>query len=177
MHFGPPMSLGLTTSGGRFRERDEAGFTLVELMAVMIIIGILAAIAIPKLTAGADTARRNADIATAHELKSALDRFQVENGVYPKTSELSVDTFGKVTGGGTAAGFIPKYINRLDASTTQQKPADAANKGFGVEELRTDWSGYHPGHLIMVFLTPDGSTAEVAAYDATLTHVLWTSAQ
>lgn len=150
---------------------------MVELMAVMIIIGILAAIAIPKLTAGADAARRNADIATAHELKSALDRFQVENGVYPTTDELSADDSGKVTVKGMAEGFIPKYINRLDASTTQQKPANAAHKGFGVAELPAGGSAYTPSRLITVFLTADGSAAEVAAYDVTLTHVLWTSAQ
>lgn len=154
--------------------RREAGFTLVEVMAVMIILAILAAIAIPKIASSSDLARRNADVATGHEVKSAFDRYQVENGVYPTLSEITVsDTDGTVTASGSAAGFIPKYINKLNSATTQQRVS--AGKGFGVAELPSDGDNYATGSLIMIYLTDDGSAAEVRTYDATLTNVLWTS--
>lgn len=159
--------------GVKFKPEHEAGFTLVEVMAVMVILAILAAIAIPKLTAGTDVARRNADVATAHELKSALDRYQVENGVYPTSSEISISSTGVVTATGSAAGFIPRYINKLDSSTTQQKAS--TGKGFGVATLPSDGTGYTASNLIMIYLMGDGSAAEVRAYDSTLNTVLWTS--
>ena len=63
---------------------DEKGFTLLEIMVVVIILAVITAIAASKFASSADLARRNADIATGHQVKTALDRYQVENGVYPK---------------------------------------------------------------------------------------------
>lgn len=155
----------------RTSETRDRGFTLVEVMAVMIIVAVLAAIAIPKLTSSSDTARKNADIATGHEVKSALDRYQVENGLYPKFSDI-VASEGALAN----ADFIPKYVSKLDKSTTQQKAGDTV-KGFAKEHLPTTGSTYPAAtRLIMLFLTDDGSAAEVRVYRENLTDVLWTSA-
>ncbi|AHF07418.1 type II secretion system protein [Desulfitobacterium metallireducens] len=150
------------------------GFTLVEVLMVVVIISVLAAITIPKISSSSETARRNADIATAYQVKAALDRYQAENGIYPKptTTEFSA-TAGKVT----AANFIPKYVAKLDIATTQQK-TDDANKGFGVSTLGTDGlipASPTPTNLIMIYLATDGLGAEVRAYDPTLADILWTS--
>lgn len=152
----------------------EAGFTLVEVLMVVVILAMLSAIAIPKVSASSDTARRNADIATAHQVKAALDRYQVENGVYPKTGEINEDTVNE--GRITSTILIPKYIGKLDANTTQQQ-AKNQEKGFGVATLASD--GSIPDtktNLIMIYLNTDGTAAEVRTYDAKLATVLWTSA-
>lgn len=83
----------------------EDGFTLIEIMLVIVIIAMLAAIAVPRLTASAETARQKADITTGHELKAALDRYQVENGEYPKFDEMTAKN-GEIT----CSKFIPQYI-------------------------------------------------------------------
>ncbi len=152
------------------KESRNRGFTLVEVMAVMIIVAVMAAIAIPKLASSSDTARRNADIATGHEVKAALDRYQVENGVYPTLNEI-----GAAGGALTFANFIPKYISKLDTSTTQQK-AVAEKRGFDEADISTINGQDQRTRLIMLYLTADGSAAEVQVYSQDLTNVLWTSA-
>ena len=156
--------------GGK-RLQKEKGFTLLEVMMVIIILSVLAAIAIPKFASSADLARRNADIATGHEIKTALDRYQAENGVYPKKSEVTITATGAVSN----ADFIPKYISKLDQTTTQQKAADT-KMGFGVVDLPANGVFTDtPTNLVMIYLNDTGSGAEVRVFDDTLGTVLWSS--
>ena len=154
------------------RENSEQGFTLVEVLMVVFILAMLSAIVIPRVSASSETARQNADIATGYQTKSALDRYQVENGIYPKSSEVTADNDGKIT----ATALIPKYISKLDADTTQQEAG--TKKGFGVAALAEDGSipDDEKTNLIMLYLTTNGSAAEVRVYNADLTKVLWSSA-
>ena len=154
------------------KQQPEKGFTMIEVMMVVVILSMLAAVAIPRVSSSAEVARKNSDIATAHQVKAALDRYQVENGIYPKTGEITVSN-GTVS----ASGLIPQYIGKLDKSTTQQRATDA-QKGFGVTKLETNgaFPSTAPTNLIMIYLTDDGSAAEVRAYDAGLQNTLWSSA-
>jgi len=65
----------------------RGAFTLIELLLVLVILAVLAAVVIPKLTGRVETARRNATIAELSHLKSAIDTFEVDNGRYPTSSE------------------------------------------------------------------------------------------
>ena len=68
--------------------RDHRGFTLIELMLVIIIIGVLVAMVAPRLAGRSQQAKEaaaRADI-NAH-LSAALDLFEMHNGRYPTTSE------------------------------------------------------------------------------------------
>ncbi|SHN78616.1 type II secretion system protein [Desulfitobacterium chlororespirans] len=161
MHFGQGNS-----------DNAQRGFTLVEVLMVVFIIAMLSAIIIPKVNASSEAARRNSDIATGHQVKSALDRYQVENGRYPKSTEVT----GK-DGNISAPVLIPNYIAKLNVDTTQQEAAEG-KKGFGIGTLAANGSipeGVQT-HLIMLYLTADGSAAEVRVYDANLINTLWSSA-
>jgi len=62
------------------------GFTLVEIMLVVVIIGILAALVIPKIAGSSERARvtaAQADIKGG--IKSAIGQYEVDNGFYPKS--------------------------------------------------------------------------------------------
>ena len=62
-----------------------SGFTLVEMLLVITIIGILAALVIPKMVGRSEQARVTAVHANLSSIKTALDAFEVDNGYYPKS--------------------------------------------------------------------------------------------
>lgn len=74
--------------------RGRKGFTLVEIMIVVAIIGLLAAIAIPNFIKARDTARRNACIANLREVKSAISMWALEEN---KTGSSAVVKSGIVS--------------------------------------------------------------------------------
>jgi prepilin-type N-terminal cleavage/methylation domain-containing protein len=68
--------------------RNQKGFTLIELMIVVVIIGILAAIAIPNFVAMQDRAREGSVKANMHSYQLAIEDFAVKNaGVYPVAAD------------------------------------------------------------------------------------------
>jgi len=154
------------------RKDKDHGYTLLEVLAVVVILVILASIAMPNLLASARSARENADIATGHQIKTALDRYFIEHGVYPTFSEMTSDD-GKII----AKGFIPEYISPLTPAVTQQQATDDV-KGFGVAKINPDGSLPESGQmrLVMIYLDDFGTRAEVRVYNSDLSTVLWSSA-
>ena len=65
----------------------SAAFTLVEIMVVVIVIGILAAVIIPQFTGTTTDAKISAAKANVSELESAMERFNVHMDRYPSTEE------------------------------------------------------------------------------------------
>jgi len=77
-------------AGGRRREAGESGFTLLELLVVMTIIGILAAIAVPALR---DSPRRAMEATLRADLftfRSVIDQYKGDKGNYPVDLEVLV---------------------------------------------------------------------------------------
>ena len=73
--------------------RSRKGFTLVELMIVVLILGALAAIAIPRIIGGAAAARANACATNIDLLNSQLELYFSNTGGYPATlAILTADT-------------------------------------------------------------------------------------
>lgn len=72
------------------RSRSQA-FTLVELLLVITIIGILAAIVVPRMVGRSEQARIAAAKADIAAMKTALDAFEVDTGDYPKGRSGLVD--------------------------------------------------------------------------------------
>lgn len=71
----------------RNRFRNKSGFTLIELMVVMIILGLLAALVAPRVFNKLGKANTNAAYAQIELFGTALDSFRLDVGRYPTTSE------------------------------------------------------------------------------------------
>lgn len=67
--------------------RNTNGFTLVEIMVVMVIIGLLAAFVMPKLFGNVDKASQQSAQAQIEMLGQALDLYRLEHHKYPTTDE------------------------------------------------------------------------------------------
>ena len=68
----------------RTRPHRASGFTLIELLLVLVILGILAAIVVPKFSGRTEQARNTAAVSQIATFGTALDAFEVDNGYYPK---------------------------------------------------------------------------------------------
>jgi general secretion pathway protein G len=68
----------------RSRRPASSGFTLIELLLVLVILGILAGIVIPKFAGRSEQARLAAAQTQISSFSTALDAFEVDNGYYPK---------------------------------------------------------------------------------------------
>ena len=71
------------------RRRIQQGFTLIELMVVLLIIGVLAALIVPNVLDRADDARVTAAKTDVHTLMQSLKLYQLDNQRYP-TAELGL---------------------------------------------------------------------------------------
>lgn len=69
------------------RQRLSAGFTLIELMVVLVIIGVLAALIVPNVLERADDARTTAAKTDVNNLMQALKLYKLDNQRYPTADQ------------------------------------------------------------------------------------------
>ncbi|MEZ5823867.1 MAG: type II secretion system major pseudopilin GspG [Geminicoccaceae bacterium] len=98
------------TADGPSRRRGEGGFTLVEILVVLVILGLLGALVGPRVlgylsSAKSDTARLQID-----GMKQALDLYRLDTGAYPATGD---GLAALINAPGGARGWNGPY---LDAS-------------------------------------------------------------
>lgn len=67
--------------------RAEAGFTLMELLLVMVIIATLAALVLPNLAGRSEESRITAAKAQVENFRNALAQYEIDNGTFPSTEQ------------------------------------------------------------------------------------------
>ncbi len=95
------------------RRYNEDGFTLIEIMVVILILGLLATIVVQSLRGAADKAKKTKAQADLAEIKTALDRYYLDNGFYPTTDQglsalVTPPTSGRVPANYEGGGYIER---------------------------------------------------------------------
>jgi prepilin-type N-terminal cleavage/methylation domain-containing protein len=83
------------------RTKGDKGFTLIELIVVIAVLGVLATLIIPKVVGVKSDAETAAMDANARIIKNALERYYLEHGKYP-------DDLGDLVDGGYLPDEIPE---------------------------------------------------------------------
>ncbi len=79
-------------AGVRDPHDDESGLTLIEMLAVVVILGVVAAIAIPAVTSAITQSKVNSTESTLGTLQSALSRYYMDEGSFPPNlTDLTTD--------------------------------------------------------------------------------------
>ena len=73
------------------QQRSRAGFSLVELAVVVLIMGILAAVAAPKMFDTFSAARENATRQSLAVVRDAIELYKAQNDSYPAAATLQTD--------------------------------------------------------------------------------------
>jgi general secretion pathway protein G len=126
------------------REKDEKGFTLIELMVVIVIIGILATLLIPRIMERPEEARRIKAKMDMKTLESALKLYKLDNGTYPTTEQ-----------------GLEALIKRPE---TEPVPRRWREGGY----LETKRLPLDPWGNVYIYISPapDGSDYEIISYGA-----------
>ncbi len=113
----------------RARNR-QAGFTLIEMMIAVAVVGILAAIALPSFTGESRKAKGDAEVnAFFAELVVREEQYAVENGRYLSTGTSETDTFpATASASAQTLGTLPATWQTLKVRT----PDSAARCGYVV---------------------------------------------
>ena len=69
------------------KRKNQQGFTLIEIMVVIIILGLLAGLLLPKFLGQSERAKWEVAKQQIRSLESALDAYKLDNGFYPSTDQ------------------------------------------------------------------------------------------
>ncbi|MCW8331063.1 type II secretion system major pseudopilin GspG [Photobacterium sp. SDRW27] len=68
-------------------QRKQRGFTLLEVMVVIVILGVLASLVVPNLLGNKEKADQQKVVTDISALEQALDMYKLDNSVYPNTDQ------------------------------------------------------------------------------------------
>jgi general secretion pathway protein G len=124
---------------------ESNGFTLIEIMVVIIILGLLATLVIPNITGYTEKAKREKARADIASLEGALELFKADNGFYP-TTEQGLDALivkpstGRIPAKWMDGGYFKKGVP-LDPWGNQYKYYAPGRRGESYEIVSVGTDG------------------------------------
>ncbi|MFA7059429.1 MAG: type II secretion system major pseudopilin GspG [Pedobacter sp.] len=104
---------------------NKQGFTLIEIMVVIVILALLAALVGPKLMGRTDDAKIGTTKTQIKQLETAIKLYKLDNGAYPGTEQGLNALVAKPT-----VGVIPKNYKEGGYLESKQVPKDGWGNGF-----------------------------------------------
>ena len=105
-------------------KNNKKGFTLVELMVVVVIIGVLVAIAVPVYNATTTSAKEKAEAANIRILEGAIGTYIADNVTTGTYAEVVMSNAGAISGvtikSGAPTSLVPNYIKEMP-----KRPSDS----------------------------------------------------
>jgi general secretion pathway protein G len=128
-------------------KKNNKGFTLIELMVVLVILGILAGLIVPRMMGRTEDAKRVKTRLQIDGLGAALKLYKLDNGVYPTTEQgLEALVASPKTGTPPRAwregGYLEKEKNPFDG---WGNPLSTSSRGSGEYDLSFQWGDGEPG--------------------------------
>lgn len=134
------------------------GFSLIEMVIVILILGIIAAVAAPRMFDTATTAEENTTRQQLAVLRNAIEMYRARSGIYPANGELPQAMSPMLNGPfpapsiGTARGDDGVYYDADGDNTTPVAPNESQDGGWaykpingtlklnvGASEVGADW--------------------------------------
>ena len=119
---------GARSQPGRRRTGRSGGFTLIEIMVVIVILGVLAALVVPRVMSRPDEARVVAARQDVAAIMQALKLYRLDNQRYPST-EQGLQSLVTRPAAGPAANNWKQYLDRLPVDPWG-KPYQYLNPGL-----------------------------------------------
>jgi len=117
----------------RLASRAQLGFTLIEILVVVVILGILGAVVVPQIMGRPDTARVQAAQTDLRSLSAALDVYRLDNFQYPSSEQGLEALVAKPSGFPEPKNWNPEgYIKKL--------PSDPWGSPYIYERMDTNFS-------------------------------------
>jgi general secretion pathway protein G len=96
------------------QRRKQSGFTLLEVMVVVVILGVLASFVVPNLLGNKEKADQQKAVSDITSLENALDMYKLDNSVYPTTDQGLEALVSKPSGSPEPRNYQDGgYIRRL----------------------------------------------------------------
>jgi general secretion pathway protein G len=124
--------------------RGAAGFTFIEIMVVVAILAILAALVVPRIMGRTDDAKRTAAKVQIRNIEGALQLYKLDNGVYPTTEQglkalIEKPSVGVVPKKWKLGGYLPKLPEDPWGNPYKYlSPAPAQKGDYEIMSLGTD---------------------------------------
>ena len=138
------------------QRRVSAGFTLIELMVVLVIIGVLAALVVPNVLDRADDARSTAAKTDVNNLMQALKLYRLDNQRYPAAEQGLQALVAKPTTGAMPSNW-KSYVDKLP-NDPWGRPYQYLNPGIkGEIDVMSFGADGQPGG--------EGKNADIGSWD------------
>lgn len=155
---------------GNRRHHDQAGFTLVEMLIVIILLGILAAIIIPQVSVTTDDAKLNALKTDLTSMRNAIELYYVQHdNTYPGQHDIAGGAPANAAAAATA--FVQQLTRYTAQDGTVQNTKDATHK-YG-PYLKNGALATNPYTANLSDVTCDITETDITVKDSTGAGTAW----